>query len=160
MTSFKKLSPSQTFKWRPYGLGLWYNVNTNKLWSAFVHIHDLDTKPVLRKHHTAGIVARILERQLLYPATYSVRIKNGIGQIPQLTGGVTKIINAKPTSKNVTSDRNIWNQAWQWFSTSVCALIHTWLTENVLTETLLLAYGLYRIVLVARFGLWYVILMY
>jgi hypothetical protein len=51
-------------------LGLWYNTTTDELWSAFEHIHDFDTKPVLRKRHIVGIVARIFDPLgLLSPIT-------------------------------------------------------------------------------------------
>ncbi len=49
-------------------LGLWYNTTTDELWSE--HIHDFDTKHVLRKRHIAGIVARIFDPfGLLSPMT-------------------------------------------------------------------------------------------
>jgi hypothetical protein len=45
-------------------------LNTDELWSAFEHIHDFNTKPVLRKQHIAGIVARIFDPLgLLSPVT-------------------------------------------------------------------------------------------
>ena len=29
-------------------LGLWYNTTTDEIWSAFEHIHDFDTKEILK----------------------------------------------------------------------------------------------------------------